>query len=197
MGLTTIELLTGRHRHECQSTFDQISYSFTAGKTSTTTHTLAPSRHKTLDHLPLMSACGMMIVSAKHTEKCVYRVDTRGKAKLNICREYTICFLLAGGQGSRLIQSHHVAGYQFGGREGRVTPDRYWRDVGTLNSYFDANMDLLAPVPSLDLYQGSWPIRTYQGQHPPARVAPGPDCDAAVLTRMSVYRRACRSDTTR
>ena len=73
----------------------------------------------------------------------------------------------------RLIQSHHVVGYQFGGDEGRVTPDRYWRDVGTLDSYFDANMDLLAPMPSLDLYQDSWPIRTYQGQHPPARVTPG------------------------
>lgn len=73
----------------------------------------------------------------------------------------------------RLIQSHHVAGYQFGGDEGRVTPDRYWRDVGTLDSYYDANMDLLAPVPSLDLYQDSWPIRTYQGQHPPARIVPG------------------------
>ncbi|MGQ7847102.1 glucose-1-phosphate adenylyltransferase [Granulosicoccus sp. 3-233] len=69
-----------------------------------------------------------------------------------------------------LIATHRVAGYQFGGQGGRVSPDRYWRDVGTLDSYFEANMDLLSSVPPLDLYQDSWPIRTYQGQHPPARV---------------------------
>lgn len=72
-----------------------------------------------------------------------------------------------------LIASHHVAGYQFGGSGGRVTQDRYWRDVGTLDSYYESNMDLLSGTPPLDLYQDSWPIRTYQGQHPPARVAPG------------------------
>jgi len=72
-----------------------------------------------------------------------------------------------------LIGSHRVFGYQFGGNEGRVTPDRYWRDVGTLDSYYEANMDLLSAIPPLDLYQKSWPIRTYQGQHPPARVVTG------------------------
>ncbi|GAA0412911.1 glucose-1-phosphate adenylyltransferase [Cocleimonas flava] len=69
-----------------------------------------------------------------------------------------------------LIKSHNVVGYEFGGSEGRVTPDRYWRDVGTIDSYFDANMDLLSPQPPLNLYQKSWPIRTYHGQHPPARI---------------------------
>ncbi|MFT4728960.1 MAG: glucose-1-phosphate adenylyltransferase [Granulosicoccus sp.] len=73
----------------------------------------------------------------------------------------------------RLIHSHRVCGYQFGGVDGRVSPDRYWRDVGTLDSYFDANMDLLTATPPLDLYQDSWPIRTYHGQHPPARVVSG------------------------
>ncbi|MFT5894889.1 MAG: glucose-1-phosphate adenylyltransferase [bacterium] len=72
-----------------------------------------------------------------------------------------------------LIRTHRVFGYQFGGSEGRVSPDRYWRDVGTLDSYYDANMDLLSTTPPLDLYQTSWPIRTYQGQHPPARVVNG------------------------
>ena len=74
-----------------------------------------------------------------------------------------------------MIKSHRVYGYQFGSREGRVTQDRYWRDVGTIDSYYDANMDLLAPSPPLNLYQSSWPIRTYHGQHPPARVTPGSD----------------------
>ncbi len=74
----------------------------------------------------------------------------------------------------RLIDTHRVSAYPFGGDSGRVTPDRYWRDVGTIDSYYAANMDLLAPVPPLNLYQPDWPIRTYHGQHPPARVAPAP-----------------------
>jgi glucose-1-phosphate adenylyltransferase len=75
----------------------------------------------------------------------------------------------------RLIRSHRVYGYRFGRETGRVSPDRYWRDVGTLDAYYDANMDLLTPIPPLDLYQDTWAIRTYQGQHPPARVVPGTD----------------------
>ena len=73
----------------------------------------------------------------------------------------------------RLIETHRVCAYEFGGVAGRVTRDRYWRDVGTIDSYFAANMDLLTTVPPLNLYQSDWPIRTYQGQYPPARVAPG------------------------
>jgi glucose-1-phosphate adenylyltransferase len=73
----------------------------------------------------------------------------------------------------RLIDTHSVCAYRFGGESGRVTPDQYWRDVGTIDSYYAANMDLLAPVPPMNLYQRDWPIRTYHGQHPPARMAAG------------------------
>jgi len=69
----------------------------------------------------------------------------------------------------RLIETEKVFAYHFGGEGGRITPDRYWRDVGTLDSFYEANMDLLKPVPPIDLYQADWPIRTYQSQHPPAR----------------------------
>jgi len=72
-----------------------------------------------------------------------------------------------------LIRSHRVCAYRFGGNAGRVSPDNYWRDVGTIDSYYEANMDLLRPVPSLNLYQDDWPIRTYQSQPPPARTVPG------------------------
>ncbi len=72
-----------------------------------------------------------------------------------------------------LIHSHRVHAYVFGRDEGRVSPDRYWRDVGTLDSFYQAHMDLLKPVPPMDLYQKDWPIRTYSGQHPPARTVPG------------------------
>jgi glucose-1-phosphate adenylyltransferase len=66
-----------------------------------------------------------------------------------------------------------VSEYRFGGKAGRVTQDRYWKDVGTLDAYYRANMDLLLPIPPLDLYQADWPIRTYHSQNPPARMVPG------------------------
>jgi len=72
-----------------------------------------------------------------------------------------------------IVPDHRIAAYRFGGEYGRVTADRYWRDAGTLDAYYEANMDLLKPVPPIDLYQGDWPIRTYEGQHPPARSVAG------------------------
>jgi glucose-1-phosphate adenylyltransferase len=72
-----------------------------------------------------------------------------------------------------MMETQRVYGYRFGGEKGRVSPDKYWRDVGTLDAYYDANMDLLEAVPPLNLYQNDWPIRTYSGQHPPARTAQG------------------------
>jgi glucose-1-phosphate adenylyltransferase len=72
-----------------------------------------------------------------------------------------------------IVGTHRVVAYRFGGTLGRVTPDRYWRDVGTIDAYYEANMDLLHAYPAINLYQGDWPIRTYEGQHPPARTVPG------------------------
>ena len=72
-----------------------------------------------------------------------------------------------------LLSDAEVFAYRFGGHAGRVSPDRYWRDVGTVDAYYEASMALLEPVPPLDLYQQDWIIRTYQGQNPPARTVPG------------------------
>jgi glucose-1-phosphate adenylyltransferase len=46
---------------------------------------------------------------------------------------------------------------------------KYWRDVGTLDAYWEANMDLVNVDPLLNLYDHTWPIRTYQAQNPPAK----------------------------
>jgi len=46
----------------------------------------------------------------------------------------------------------------------------YWRDIGTLDAYWQAAMDLLGPTPSFELDDADWPMRTYQEQHPPARI---------------------------
>ncbi|MEZ9720716.1 glucose-1-phosphate adenylyltransferase [Vibrio splendidus] len=69
----------------------------------------------------------------------------------------------------KLVEDKSVYAYKFGDTEGRVTQDAYWRDVGTLDSYYQANMDLLKPVSPIDLYQPDWAIRTYEPQLPPAR----------------------------
>jgi glucose-1-phosphate adenylyltransferase len=45
----------------------------------------------------------------------------------------------------------------------------YWRDVGTLEAYYEANMDLCAVAPVFNLYDSNWPIRTHMRQYPPAK----------------------------
>ncbi|HEX2599379.1 MAG TPA: glucose-1-phosphate adenylyltransferase [Terriglobales bacterium] len=45
----------------------------------------------------------------------------------------------------------------------------YWRDVGTLEAYYDANMDIVSVSPVFNLYDSEWPIRTHQRQYPPAK----------------------------
>ena len=45
----------------------------------------------------------------------------------------------------------------------------YWRDVGTLEAYYEANMDLVHVSPVFNLYDSNWPIRTHQRQYPPAK----------------------------
>ena len=47
--------------------------------------------------------------------------------------------------------------------------DAYWRDVGTLDAYYDANMDLISVDPQLNMYDEEWPIRTYQPNYPPPK----------------------------
>ena len=69
----------------------------------------------------------------------------------------------------KAINKENVYAYRFGDEVGRVTQDAYWRDVGTIDSFYQANMDLLQPVPPINLYQRDWPIRTYENQLPPAR----------------------------
>jgi glucose-1-phosphate adenylyltransferase len=52
-------------------------------------------------------------------------------------------------------------------RRGEGPP--YWRDVGTVDAFWEANLDLTRPTPELDLYDRNWPIWTYQYQLPPAK----------------------------
>lgn len=57
---------------------------------------------------------------------------------------------------------------------GATDRDRgYWRDVGTLKSYYDAHMDVVSPLPVFNLYNFEWPIYTSYGPQPPAKVVQG------------------------
>jgi glucose-1-phosphate adenylyltransferase len=72
-----------------------------------------------------------------------------------------------------LTSEYLVSAYRFGQTRGRVTPDRYWSDLSSIDAYYQSNMALLRAEPPLNLYQPNWTINTYQGQYPPARTVPG------------------------
>jgi len=67
----------------------------------------------------------------------------------------------------RSLQQCHVLAYDF--RDINAKQARYWRDVGTLDAYYEANMDLVDVVPEFNLYDQRWPIRTKVTQQPPAK----------------------------
>jgi glucose-1-phosphate adenylyltransferase len=60
-----------------------------------------------------------------------------------------------------------VYAYRFRDENRKAMP--YWRDVGTLDAYYQANMDLVGVDPVLNLYDADWPIRTLQPQLPPPK----------------------------
>jgi glucose-1-phosphate adenylyltransferase len=65
------------------------------------------------------------------------------------------------------LSKARVIAYDF--RDINAKTVRYWRDVGTLDAYYDANMDLVNVVPEFNLYDSRWPIRTKVSQQPPAK----------------------------
>ena len=85
-----------------------------------------------------------------------------------------------------IVNTHAVGAFYFGEKEGRVLRDSYWRDVGTLDAYYQANMDLLKPVPPINLYQKDWLIRTYHGQFPSARMVPSTSREVGFVENASL-----------
>jgi glucose-1-phosphate adenylyltransferase len=66
-----------------------------------------------------------------------------------------------------MIGKDQVLAFDF--REGDWGGRGYWRDVGTIDAYYEANMDLISVTPQLNLYDSQWPILTYQPTSPPAK----------------------------
>jgi glucose-1-phosphate adenylyltransferase len=73
---------------------------------------------------------------------------------------------------SQIYREHPTFVYDFMQNEvpGMTEAERgYWRDVGTIESYYDANMDLIAVTPIFNLYNARWPIRSVWNFYPPAK----------------------------
>lgn len=67
----------------------------------------------------------------------------------------------------RMIVKDQVFAFDF--RQADCGGTGYWRDVGTIEAYYEANMDLISVTPQLNLYDPQWPIFTYQPTYPPAK----------------------------
>lgn len=65
------------------------------------------------------------------------------------------------------VDSANLSAFPF--RNTETGAPGYWRDVGTIDAYYEANMDLVGVTPELNLYDDEWPIWTYQEQLPPAK----------------------------
>ena len=95
-----------------------------------------------------------------------------------------------------LRRGDHFHAYEFRNPTNDDPP--YWRDVGTVDSYYAANMELLEAEPPLNLYDKDWPVATYQRQLPPAFIKPGKDdskiessiISSACLIKSSEIRRS-------
>ncbi len=66
----------------------------------------------------------------------------------------------------KIVSNKGVFAYNFVDAKGEA---KYWRDVGTIEAYFESNMDLIAVSPLLNLYDPEWPIHTYNAPFPPAK----------------------------
>ncbi len=67
----------------------------------------------------------------------------------------------------RILEQYKIYSYNFIDENKKEA--LYWRDVGTLEAYYEANMDLVSVSPVFNLYDKDWPIRTHQRQYPPAK----------------------------
>ena len=94
--------------------------------------------------------------------------------RTKVLREYLIADAQEGGSHDfgkniipKMIRDRRVYAFKFVDANNKAV--KYWRDIGTLDAYWEANLDLVSVEPQFNLYDQHWPIRTYQGQYPPAK----------------------------
>jgi len=111
-----------------------------------------------------LASMGIYIVSLRYLDEQL-RVDAKNENSSHDFGRDIIPKVLANGD--------HLQAHQFvNPHDGRLP---YWRDVGTLDAYYNANRELISKTPPLDLYDPSWSTLTYQPQLPPAHFVDGGD----------------------
>jgi len=68
---------------------------------------------------------------------------------------------------SMIAKQANIRAYPFSQDQANIEP--YWRDIGTIDAYWESNYDLVQPLPLFNLYDHEWPIRTHHVQAPPAK----------------------------
>ena len=88
-----------------------------------------------------------------------------------------------------MLETHAVYAYRFEDENKKAT--KYWRDVGTLDSYWEANMDLVSVDPQFNLYDQEWPLRTQLQTQPPVKTVFGDFGDRVGAAIDSVVSPGC------
>ena len=105
-----------------------------------------------------LASMGIYVISFDYLREQLHRDAKDGSSSHDFGKDL-IPFALSNG--------HHLRAYPFD--ESASGGPGYWQDVGTIDAYFEANLEFLTEQPPIDMYQGDWPIRTYQPQLPAAR----------------------------
>ena len=118
-----------------------------------------PARPKTLpgDDRHAMASMGIYVFTARFLFDELCSDATRPGSKHDFGRDIV----------PSIIGEHRVYAFPFRDENRKATA--YWRDVGTMDAYYDANMDLVSVDPQLNMYDARWPIRTYQPNYPPPK----------------------------
>jgi len=109
-----------------------------------------------------LASMGIYLFNAKFLYRVLRREATRETTSHDFGKD--IIPELVGGKAD--VKAHRL---QVSAIYTEGQPDAYWRDVGTIDAYWEANLDLTSVTPQLDLYDDFWPIFTYQRQLPPAK----------------------------
>ncbi len=104
-----------------------------------------------------LASMGIYVFNTQFLYKCL--IEDAEQA--NSCHDFGQDIL------PRLLGHHRVVTYPF--RDVQTKTQSYWRDVGTVDAFWEANMELVSVDPELNLYDEDWPIWTYQEQLPPAK----------------------------
>lgn len=89
----------------------------------------------------------------------------------------------------KLVDTARVIAYDF--QDLNAKEAKYWRDVGTIDAYYEANMDLVSVNPVFNLYDRQWPTRTHLAQHPPAKFVFGEEGHRMGVAIDSIVSHGC------